>query len=106
MNKMSPTAVSSWFGNTTKSEKNIIKSALDLNRDIKRHKGTVKGYDDPDQIYAEAAKVVKSSGATKEFIMKILMGKELEPKEITAKDILKGYLDEQGLLLPILMEYF
>jgi len=106
LDKMSPTAISAWYGNTTKSEKGYLKHAFRLNRDIKRLKGTVKGYDDPDQIYADAAKSAKNSGATKEFIMKILMGKELDPREETAKDILKGFLDKQGLRLPILMEYF
>ena len=106
LDKMSPTAIAAFFGNTTKAEKGFIKHALRLGRDIKRLKGTVKGYDDPDQIYGEVAKVAKEGGTTREFIMKILLGKELSPREETAKEKLKGYLDDIGLRLPILMEYF
>lgn len=106
IDKMSPTAISSWYGNTTKSEKGFLKHALRLNRDIKRYKGTVKGYDDPDKIYADFAERLKKGGTTGKFIMKILMGKELSPREIRAKEKLTVYLDDLGLRLPILMEYF
>lgn len=106
LDKMSPTATNSWFGNTTKSEKGFLKHAFSLNRDIKRYKGTVKGYDDPDKIYADFAERLKKGGTTGKFIMKILMGKELSPREIRAKEKLTVYLDDLGLRLPILMEYF
>lgn len=106
MDKISSQTMDNFFASTSKSQKNVIKHVLSLNSDIRRYKKEAKGYKDPDLRYAEAAELAKKGGATKKFFMKILMGAELEPDEVIARDRLKGYLDKEGLLLPILMEYF
>lgn len=107
MNKISVDTVEEFFGNAKQSDKNFIKAILSKNRDIKRLKSKIPGYEDSDQIYADVAEEIKEMGGTKEILMEILLkGDELAEGDQAIRDKFMATLNKNGLSLPILMEYF